>query len=175
MQPDTEYSLVECRLREPLDASLSLQFQSNPDVLLFALGPKLRKGIENLEKFRKYRIVEYVPGKKWFNGKAPCCDAMRQPAGSPLKLRIEPAGFQGDTNDATNFDEESDPDKRLNVDGLMDWIVVAHFWTPVMSFNTQGYKEEKQAAETEGFLSWNQMPEDIWPVLRKRFAQNGND
>lgn len=171
VQMDKGYQISEARLRFPVDAGISMQVQTNPDTLLFFIAKDLVKGIENLERFRNYRKIEYVPRKRDFGGRGPCCDQMRLPAGTPVKIAFEPSGFQGDPEDSDKELTPTDGTDRLHVDGVVDWIAKVHFWTPVIAFNSEGYSEEKAAAEKDlgGFLSWDQMPAGAYPQIRKRF------
>ena len=168
MQADKTYQISEVRLRFPAPADI-------PQLtLLLYIAKDLQKSIANLTKFRDYHLIPVVPRKKDFGRKKPCCDQMRQRVGTPLKMVIQPAEFQGDTDDAVSGSILGNESERLYVDNKIDWVIIQHFWVPTILVNTEGEREESQAAYKAGaFAKWEEMP-DAWPVLRERFFNNGD-
>lgn len=163
VQPDKAWLITESRLRFEVDAMVE------PKMVPLVVARDLQKSIEILERTRQWRVLERVPARKAFGGDA-CCPRMLQPAGTPLNITFEPSVFQGDTDDAHNFDEIADPESRVLVDGKVDWVAVVHFWSPALFVNPAQEKEESFDA-FEGFAKWDSMPEHYWPALRKRYAK----
>lgn len=165
MEADKEYDITEVRLRFELDAALS------PDMVLLSIVGSMDKAIQFQERFRDFKVITRVPTKRQMKGKTPCCLQMAQPPGTALKLIIKPSEFQGDTDDAQNFGELSDPTKRIHIDGKVDWVAITHFWTPCIVVNQEQIAEERKALGPEqGLARWEDIPADHWPNLRKRLG-----
>lgn len=164
LEADKEYEITEVRLRFELDAGF------DPGAVLLAVAGKIDEAIKFNERFRDYHIIARVPSRRQMKGKKPCCLQMAQPPGTELKLVIKPSEFQGDTDDAHNFGELSDKQKRIAVDGKVDWVVVTHMWVPVIYVNKDKQKEE-QAGNEFGLATWAQIPGDYWPVARKKLQE----
>ncbi|MBK7330450.1 MAG: hypothetical protein IPI85_15605 [Dehalococcoidia bacterium] len=99
------YDISEVRLRFELDASF------DPNAVLLAVAGQIDKAFKFQEQFKDFHVITRVPSKKRMKGKKPCCLQMAQPAGTELKLVIQPSEFQGDTDDA-ELREMSDKQKR---------------------------------------------------------------
>jgi hypothetical protein len=133
--------------------------------------PDLRKAIDILEKHRGWRLLDAAPARRAFPGGKPCCaDMVSKKVGEALTIKFMPSDFQGDTDDAHNFDELSDPTKRVEVENTIDWVAIMHFWEPALVLDTGNELDMQKAGTAEGFMLWDQMPEGYWPALRKRFA-----
>lgn len=148
IQPDKEYSVVEERLRFPVPADL------NSGQVPFYIARDLTKSIEILERHRDWHFMDRVPQRIKFCGK-PCCSeiALGLP-GQPLPIRFAISDYQGDTDDAHNFAEMSDPNKRTYEDNIVDWVAICHFWQPVVVVEMEPIFGEK-----EGFVSPENMPD----------------
>ena len=131
----------------------------------------MKHALEKLPKALDYHFIPVVPKRKVFVGGKPCCDQMKQRAGTPLKVRIVPSQLQADVDsDVVTGDGE----RRLLVDNSMDWDVIVHCWKPRITA-PPGYVEQDMremiASDPEGFVPWEKMPPDAWPTLRKKFAE----
>ncbi|MFA7267058.1 MAG: hypothetical protein WC054_12170 [Candidatus Nanopelagicales bacterium] len=165
--PDKEYLITEERIRFPVDATVP------PNLVPFAVAGDLLKSIEILERHRGWHLLDRVPDRKRFPGKA-CCKLIDSKPGTALHPRFEVASFQGDTDDATNFQLLSNPDRRQFVDGLIDWVAILHFWEPAVFVIPDQLKEDSRALDKEeGFVSWDKMPSNAWSATRERF-NNGD-
>lgn len=164
MEGDKEYDISEVRLRFELDASF------DPGAVLIAVAGQIDKAIQFNERFRDFHVISRVPSKRQMKGKKPCCLQMAQPAGTELKLVIQPSEFQGDTDDAQNFGEMSDKHKRMTVDNKVDWVVITHMWTP-MHYRNLDQEKEEAAGNEHGLATWDQIPADYWPHIRKKLKE----
>jgi len=169
--PDKTYLITEERLRFPVAADCP------PAMVPFTVFSDLKKSIDILEKNRGWRLLDAAPPRKrmQFPGGKPCCaDIMGKRTGESLTIKFMPSDFQGDTDDAHNFDELSNPAHRLRVENTIDWVAIMHFWEPALVIDKGVDEEFAGLGLAEGFMPWNQMPDNFWPVLRKRFENNGN-
>lgn len=165
MEADKEYDITEVRLRFELDAALPRE------LVVVAIMGEINKSIQLHEQYEDWKVISHVPSKARMKGKTPCCLQMAQPAGTPLKLVIKPSEFQGDTDDAHNFGEMSDPTKRIYVDGKIDWVAITHFLVPCIFVNQDQVAEDRAAVGPEqGLARWEDIPADYWPSLRKRLG-----
>lgn len=146
--PDKQYLIVEERLRFPVAADLE------PTMVPFAVFKDLQKSIDILEKHRGWKLITTAPKRKQFPGGKPCCAAMATaPVGTTLNIKFMPSDLQGDTDDAHNFGELSDPNKRMFVENIVDWVAIMHFWVPGIVVNTDADKEYSQSLRPEsGFI-----------------------
>lgn len=168
IQPDKQYSIVESRLRIAVPADL-------PEKMVpFYTFKDFQKTVEILERTRDWRFMDRIPQRLQFTGK-PCCTqiALGLP-GKPLQLRYEKSALQGDTDDIHNFDEHGDEHKRFYEEGLVDYVIIAHFWQPVLYFDKLQIEEEKAALNEEtGFLSPENMPDRRTPAEKLKDAAGG--
>ena len=168
VEGDKEYDIAEVRLRFELDASY------DPGAVLVAVAGQIDKAIQFQERLKDFHVISRVPSKRRMKGKKPCCLQMAQPAGTELKLVIQPSEFQGDTDDAQNFGEMSDKAKRIHVDGKVDWVVITHMWVPMHYRNIDQEKEET-AGNEHGLATWDQIPAEYWPHIRKKLQEKNNE
>lgn len=164
--PDKSYLISEERLRFAVPADL--EPWRVPIALM--LSRELPKSIEIYEKHRGWKMLDVVPSRKEFPFGRPCClDIIEKKPGETLGLKFFHAEFQGDTDDAHNFDEVSDPNKRLYEDGLIDWICLVHFWVPAVDINVSAHREaSKSLGYREGFTPFQDLPEGLQKVLNQR-------
>jgi len=165
VQPDKEFLITEERLRFPVDAAVP------PNLVPFVIAGDLVKSIQIFERHRGWHLLDRVPKRKAFPGSVPCCDLIAKgKPGTALNPRFEPSLYQGDTDDAHNFQELSNPEFRLNVEGLIDWVAILHFWEPAVHVDRDHVKEASQALNPQqGFRRWEDMPKDAWIPTRKKF------
>lgn len=168
VQPDTEYGIVEERLRFEVPAGIPEK------AIPFYIARDLAKSIELLERLRGYRVIDRIPTRLKFCA-APCCPsiALGMP-GRELPIKFEKSAFQGDTDDAHNFDEMSDPDKRALEENIEDWVAIVHFWEPLVVRNIADAKAAMESEE--GLVRPEDMP-DRTPlsVKIKQLAAEGAD
>jgi hypothetical protein len=164
VQPDREWAIIEAQLR------FSVAVDVPPDMVPIVVAPDLKRSIEILERRNGGRRLEQVPDRARFIG-APCCDQMMQPPGSIISLRFKPSLYQGDTDDAHNFDEISDPLKRTTEEGLIDWVAIVHIWEPTISVDLEKEKRDREAlGPAQGFVTWDMLPKEAWSATRERFT-----
>lgn len=170
VQPDKQYLIAEERLRFAIPADIP------PERVPMAvyLSGELPAAMEIFEKHRGWKFLDAVPKRKQFPGGKPCCaEIMSKKAGEPLTIRFVPSDFQGDTDDAHNFGELSDPDKRLNLENTIDWVAVMHFWVPAITVDEVAEQEYRNSLGlAEGFAPMDKLPDPVAEILKKRF-ENG--
>ena len=166
VQPDKQYLISENRLRFPVQANVE------PGMVPFVIAHDLRKAIDIYEKHRDWKLITAAPPKakrKFPKGKPCCADFHGLKAGERVMFRFMPATFQGDTDDAHNFNELSDPTKRLEVEDIIDWVVVSHWWVPAMQFDNDAEAEySKMLGLAEGFATRDSMPQGVLDYLKER-------
>lgn len=162
--PDKSFMITEARLRFPVDAHAPY------GMIPLIVASDLKKSIENLEKFRGWHVLETVPSRKQFPANMACCEQMLKPSGTALKIRFMPSDFQGDPDDATNFNEVADDNHRLLVEAIVDWVAIVHFWEPAVHVNMEEVRDDSRSlAAGDGFMDWKSIPAHAWPELRKRY------
>lgn len=169
VQPDKTYLIAEERLRFPVAADVE------PNMVPFLLYKDLRKAVDIFEKHRGWKLLDAVPARKQFPGGKPCCaDIMRKKRGESLTIRFMPSDFQGDTDDAHNFNEVSNPDKRLHEENIIDWVAIMHFWVPADFVDMSAEKDYSRALnKTQGFAPVDRLPAGAVAEIIKRFNADG--
>jgi hypothetical protein len=168
IQPDKHYLIAEERLRFPVAADLE------PAMVPYALFSDLKKAVEIFEKHRGWRLLDAVPRRKEFPGGIPCCmDIMAKKAGESLTIKFMPSDFQGDTDDAHNFGETSDPNKRMFEENIIDWVAIMHFWVPGQVVDMGAEADySKSLNRTDGFAPLDLLPKGAVPKITKRLNKN---
>lgn len=150
VQPDTEWGIVEMRLRFSVDYSV-------PEKMLYIHNLlDLTKAIDILERTRGWHFLTKVPARKQFLGGAPpcCAKVAAAPSGTPLEVWYEKSDLQADSDDAHNFNEVSDGTERFYSEGLIDWVAVCHFWQKGIWLNKDEVFEGMQSLNrSNGFVS----------------------
>lgn len=164
--PDKSFLISEERLRFALPADIPPE---RVPVAVYLSG-ELPRAIEIYEKYKGWKMLDAVPARKAFSRGVPCCtQILEKKPGESMTLKFFPAEFQGDTDDAHNFDEMSDPDKRMFEDGIIDWICVVHFWVPAVEINLQAHSDiSKSLGYREGFTPFNDLPDGLQKVITQR-------
>ena len=109
--PDREFVISEERLRFAVPADIP---PAEVPFHLYLSGV-LQKSIETYTRFRGWKMLDVVPERKQFLRGISCCEQLRSgKIGEQITLKFMPSSFQGDTDDAHNFGELSNPDKRLH-------------------------------------------------------------
>lgn len=170
VQPDKQYLISEERIRFSAPADIA------PQLIPFHAFKTIEKSKDIFEKHRGWRFLDTVPSRKLFPGGKPCCtQILERKPGQPLTIKFMPSDYQGDTDDAHNFGELSNPEHRLTAENTIDWVAIMHFWVPAIVVNLDEQREYAQALNAEkGFMPWESMPTDGWSVLRKRFNRDNN-
>ena len=170
VQPDKSYLIAEERLRFPVQGDVE------PNLVPFVIFKDLQKAVDIFERHRGWKLMDVVPRKSrmQFPGGKPCCaEITSKKAGETLRVTFMPASFQGDTDDAHNFNELSNLDKRLYEENIIDWVAVMHFWVPAITVDNDGEAEyRKQTGLSQGFATLDQLPEGVAEYLQERF-KNG--
>ena len=163
VDPGKEYQISEERLRFPVQGDVP------PNMVPFVILPDLRKAIDIFEKHRKWKLIDAVPQRKEFPGGKPCCaDIMSKKPGESLTIVFEPSNFQGDTDDAHNFGEISNPEKRLLVENIIDWVAIMHFWVPTIGINMDAERDHRASLSYEqGFTPL----EALTPYLQQKLKE----
>ena len=168
--PDKQYLISENRLRFPVQGDVE------PGMVPFVIAHDLRKAIDIYEKHRDWKLITTAPPKakrKFPKGKPCCADFFGLKGGDRVMFRIMPATFQGDTDDAHNFDELSDPGKRLYQENIVDWVVISHWWVPAQQFDLDAEAEYSQSLGlADGFATKETMAQGVIDFLKER-KQNG--
>ncbi len=162
--PDKTYLIAEERIRFPVPADVQ------PQMVPIYSFKTLEKSIDIFEKHRGWKMLDRVPARKQFPNGVACCDQMsRGKTGESLTIKFMPSDFQGDTDDAHNFDELSNPQHRLLVENTIDWVAIVHFWEPAIVINNDAEREFSQSLSLEdGFARWSDVPEDAWTAVKER-------
>lgn len=170
VQPDKQYLIAEERLRFSLPADIP------PDRVPVAvmLSGELPAAMEIFEKHRGWKALTTVPKRKQFPGGKPCCaEIMSRKVGEALTIKFMPSDYQGDTDDAHNFNELSNPGKRLEEDNLIDWVAIIHFWVPAITVDNQAEEDYRNSLGLEqGFAPLELLPGTVASYLESRF-KNG--
>lgn len=170
VQPDKQYLIAEERLRFSLPADIP------PDRVPYAvmLSGELPAAMEIFEKHRGWRPLTTVPKRKQFPGGKPCCaEIMSRKVGETLTIKFMPSDYQGDTDDAHNFGELSNPGKRLEEDNLVDWVAIIHFWVPAITVDNQAEADYRNSLGlAQGFAPLELLPGTVASYLQERF-KNG--
>ncbi len=169
VQPDKHYLIAEERLRFPVAADVE------PAAVPFLLFADLKKSVEIFEKHRGWRLLDAVPARKEFPGGKPCCaDIVTRKPGESLTIKFMPSDFQGDTDDAHNFNEVSDPNKRLYEENTIDWVAIMHFWVPAMTVDMSAEADYSCSLNlTPGFAPLDLLPSGAVPKITKRLNEHG--
>lgn len=169
VQPDTTFFIAEERLRFPVAADVK------PEEVPYAIFRDLKKSVEIFEKHRNWTLLDVVPARKRFAGGKPCCaEIMAKKRGEPLTIKFMPSDFQGDTDDAHNFNELSDPHKRLTVENIIDWVAIMHFWVPSISVDMDVERDYSRSLNARpGFAPLDKLPLGAIPKITKRLNSNG--
>jgi hypothetical protein len=162
---DKQYLIAEERLRFPVDGDVP------PALVPFTIFKDLQKAVDIFEKHRGWKLLDAVPRRKQFPGGKPCCaEITKKKAGESLSVKFMPASFQGDTDDAHNFDELSNPDKRLYEENIIDWVAIMHFWVPAVMKDPDYDAEYRNYTNlNEGFATLDTLPTEVASYLRERF------
>lgn len=170
VQPDKQYFIQEERLRFPVAGDME------PAMVPFALFKDLQKAVEIFERHRGWKLLDSVPARKQFPGGKPCCaDIVSRKPGESLTIKFMPSEFQGDTDDAHNFDEVSDPNKRLYEENIIDWVAIMHFWVPAITVDMNAEKEYSRSLSLlSGFTPVDLLPSEAVPDITKRLNTDGS-
>lgn len=170
VQPDKQYLIAEERLRFAVPADIE------PDRIPIALylSGELPAAMEIFEKHRGWKFLDTVPKRKQFPGGKPCCaEIMGKKPGESLTIKFVQSGFQGDTDDAHNFNELSNPGKRLMEENIIDWVAIMHFWVPAIVIDNQAEEDyRKSLGLQQGFATLDSLPTQLSDYLQDRF-KNG--
>lgn len=164
VQPDKTYLIAEERLRFPLAADVK------PELVPFALFKDLRAAVEIFERHRDWHLLDAVPARKQFPGGKPCCaEIVGKKPGESLTIKFMPSDYQGDTDDAHNFNALSDPAKRLYEQNTIDWVAIMHFWVPAITVDMAAEAEySRSLSVVRGFAPLELLPEAAVPEITKR-------
>lgn len=164
--PDKEFVISEERLRFAVPADIP---PAEVPFHLYLSGV-LQQAIETYTKFRGWRMIDAVPQRKKFLRGQACCDQLKEGKnGDQITLRFLPSSFQGDTDDAHNFGELSNPDKRMYEDNLIDWVAVIHFWVPTIPINLDKEREiSNSLSYANGFTPLSDMPAPLQDMLKRK-------
>lgn len=165
VQKDKVYFIAEERLRFPVDGDVE------PNMVPFVIYNDLKKAVEIFERHRGWKLLDACPARKLFPNNEPCCsEIVGKKPGESLTIRFEPSAFQGDTDDAHNFDELSNPEKRLYEENVIDWVAIMHFWVPADRFDPDQEADYRQSTDmSKGFATLDNLPDGLANYLMERF------
>ena len=165
VDPGSDYQISEERLRFPVQGDVP------PEMVPFAIFSDLKKAVDIFEKHRKWKLIDVVPTRKEFPGGKPCCaEIMGKKPGEQLTVKFMPSDFQGDTDDAHNFGEISNPSKRLFVENIIDWVAIMHFWVPTIAIDMDAERDHRRSLSyTEGFTPLEALVPELQQKLKEKY------